>query len=287
VKLLLKKSINVVFKSVFGVSYSTYKAAATNRSFDSMSAVLLWMVQGVKKKYPEFVLNNKVVAEIGSGQFLAHPLGLKLLGSDQIVTFDLYKQYNQKAAKISYLQQVMAKKIFSSYVDSSIYNEMMEKIKDTGLDLHRLDRLGVVYKAPFDLNNYEQSNFFDFITSYTVLEHVPPSDITSLLEKSIKMLKPGGHFCHFIDMEDHKDAENKPFEFLKCERWEVNDCFSRGNRLRKNDWEQIFNTLSEIEYEFVSVLVRNKNFLPKGIKEEFNDNTSGILVVGKKMPYDR
>jgi SAM-dependent methyltransferase len=285
-KLLIKriflKLSNIVFKIIYGISYSTYKGALTNRSFDSMSAILLWMVHSVIKKYPKFVLNNKIVAEIGSGQFLSHPLGLKLLGSDAIVSFDLYRQYNQKAAKISYSQQVMAKKIFSSYVDSSVYNKTMEEIRDTEFNLNQLENLGIKYKAPFDLNNFNEHDFFDFVISYTVLEHVPPSDISSLLEKSIKILKPGGHFCHFIDLEDHKDAENKPFEFLKHKEWKEEECFSRGNRLRPDAWKAIFDTLDEIEYEFISILVRNKDFLPCEIKRELNNYTSGILVVGLK-----
>ena len=104
--------------------------------------------------------------------------------------------------------------------------------------------------------------------SYTVLEHVPPRDILNLLIKSIDVLKVGGYFCHFIDLEDHKDSINKPFEFLKVKEWTDSDCFSRGNRLRLNDWEDIFNNIQEIEYEFVSILERDKSLLPPGIDKE-------------------
>jgi hypothetical protein len=248
-----------------------------------MNSVLLWMIQGINKKYSEFNIQNIKVAEIGSGQFLSHPIGLKLLGAKEIISFDLYRQFNQKAASLSFKQQVMSKKTLSTFAEPSMYVEMLKKIKNTNLDLLKLNKLGIEYKAPFDLNNYTESKDFDLIISYTVLEHVPPSDINSLLMKSVETLNIGGYFCHFIDLEDHKDSENNPFEFLNIEDWKDSDCFSRGNKIRVEEWRNIFNQIENIEYEFISILERDKNLLPKGIVKILNNYASGILVVGKRI----
>jgi len=280
---ILMKLLNVIFKIIYGVSYSTYKATLTNRSFDSMTSILLWMHFSLKKKYPKFTINNQHVAEIGAGQFLSHPIGLILLGAKKVTTFDLYRQFNQKAAILSFNQQLMSKKILSAFAPSNKYSKIMDKINKSNFDLNELENYGIQYIAPFNINNYKENECFDLIISYTVLEHVSNNKIPELIIKSVKTLKHGGYFCHFIDMEDHKDHDNNPFEFLSSNNWTETDCFFRGNRLRLNDWDKIFNQIQGIEYEFVSILERNEELLPKGIARELNNYASGILVIGKKL----
>ena len=282
-KKILRRLRDIYFKTYYGLTFPTYKAALTNRSFDSMSSILLWMIQSINTKYPNFNLNDKKVGEIGSGQFLSHPIGLKILGAREIISFDLYRQFSQKAASLSYSQQVMAKKFFSGYCNPSKYIKIMEEITKTNLNLNKLNEYGIHYLAPFDLQYYQDNDTFDLIISYTVLEHVPPRDITKLLTKSIKTLKIGGFFCHFIDLEDHKDSKNNPFEFLSIDKWNDSNCFSRGNKLRVNEWENIFNEIPNMEYEFVSILERSQELLPRGIEKKLNNYASGILVVGKKL----
>ena len=282
-KKIVNKGLNLIFKFLYKVNYSTYKATLSNRSFDSMSAVLIWMIQGIKKVYPDFYIANKEVLEIGSGQFLSHPLGLKVLGAKEVISVDLYKQFNQKAAMLSFQQNVMAKKIFSGEVNSADYNLTMEQIQKSNLDLDLLEELGIKYLAPMNLLDYPKSEDAELVISYTTLEHVPPKDIPLLFEKSIELLKKDGIFCHFIDLEDHKDSDKKPFEFLKYSNWCDSDCFSRGNRLRPTDWEKILNKIESIEYSFVYILERNKDLLPESIEKKVNNYASGILLVGKKL----
>lgn len=277
---VIVNSYSTVF---YGVPFLTYKATLTNRSFDSMSSALSWMLHSIQKKYPDFKLDGKCVAEIGSGKFLSHAVGLKILGAKEVVSFDLNRQFDRKAAILSYDQQVMAKKIFSALVPSSIYSKKMDVIKKSNFDLVKLEKYGIKYLAPFDLHDYDKNGNFDLIISYTVLEHVPPAAISELLVKSIDTLKNGAFFCHFIDLEDHKDSQDNPFEFLRVDKWTDTDCFHRGNRLRLKDWEDIFYGIDDIEYEFVSVLVRDGDLLPNGIDKELSNFASGILAVGQKI----
>ena len=287
IRKVTNKILNVGCKAFTGMSFSAYKGAISNRSFDSMSSVLLWMIMSLKEKYPDFEVKGGKVAEIGSGQFLSHPVGFLLLGVRQVVTFDLYRQFNQKASALSFTQNVMSKKVFSSFVPSEPYFKTVREIQATKFDLSKLEALGIEYKAPFDLQNYKEDGNFDLITSYTVLEHVPPRDILSLLTKSINVLKSGGKFCHYIDLEDHLNSESAPFEFLSNENWKDRDCYLRGNRLRMNDWNHLFKSISNIEYEFLRVIRREASLLPKSIQaklelNEKNITVTGILVVGRK-----
>lgn len=287
IRKIINKILNFGCKVFTGISFSVYKGAISNRSFDSMSSILLWMMAGLMEKYPEFKLTGAKVAEIGAGQFVSHPVAFLLLGVRKVVSFDLYRQFNQKASILSFSQNVMSKKTFSSFVSSEHYFKTISKIQDAKFDLNNLEALGIEYKAPFDLQNYEKNDDFDLITSYTVLEHVPPRDVLSLLTKSISILKRGGKFCHYIDLEDHLNSETAPFAFLSNDNWTDRDCYLRGNRLRINDWDSLFKAISNIEYEFVRVVRREPSLLPdtmqiqsESIKK--NITVTGILVVGRK-----
>jgi hypothetical protein len=276
------KIFNRVFQLFFGVPYSMYIGALSTRSFDSMSSVLIWMISGLEKKHPNFKIKGKEVVELGSGAFFSHPLGLKLLGANKISSFDLYRQFNKRAAAISFSQRLMSKKFFTSKIDSSFYNTTLDQIIETNHDLKKLEKIGIHYFAPYDINNSKTDNQFDLFISYTVLEHVPPRDISNLLKTSIKIIKPLGYFCHFIDLEDHKNSKEHPFDFLKFKNWSDEDCFNRGNRLRLNEWKEEFDSIDNIDYEFINILERDKNKLPPGFKKEINNYASGILVVGQK-----
>ena len=280
--IIIKKIFNKAFQIFFGFSFYTYKGALSNRSFDSMSSILFWMLSNLEKKYPNFNITDKKVAELGSGIFLSHPLGLKILGAKSIFTFDLYKQFIRKVASISFSQRVMSKKFYTSKIESSTYNNLIDEILQTNFDLNELKKIGINYKAPYDINDFEETNKFDLFISYTVMEHVPPNDILKLLKTSINILKPKGYFCHFIDLEDHKDPINKPFEFLANKEWSEKNCFNRGNRLRLNDWKNKFDNIDNISYEFIKLLERDKSALPSSIQKIRENYTSGILVVGQK-----
>ena len=121
IKRLLFGILNKILKLWIGIPLSTYKGALSNRSFDSMSSVLFWMIDGLEKKYSDFKIKGKKVVEIGSGVFFSHPLALKLLGSEKVFSFDLYKQYNKTAAKISFNQRIMSKKFFTSKKSYKIF----------------------------------------------------------------------------------------------------------------------------------------------------------------------
>ena len=286
IKKIFRRVFNHTYKLFVGMSYSDYMAARTNRSFDSMSSILLWMMNSIKKEYPDFGIQGKDVAEFGSGKFLAHAIGFKVLGASSVISFDLHRQFNQKVALEAYMQQVMAKKIYSDFVLPDEYMKVMDSIKSTKLDLELLKQHGINYYAPYDLMEYTSRKFY-LITSYTVLEHVPPRDIYALLTKSVDTLISGGYFCHYIDLEDHLDPVSAPFDFLAEDNWSDRNCFSRGNRLRLADWDNLFNQIDGIDFEFVSILRRDASLLPIDIikmsdSEIKNITTSGILVVGKK-----
>jgi len=78
----------------------------------------------------------------------------------------------------------------------------------------------------------------DFLFSFTVFEHVQqPREV---IEKSFRLLKPGGWSVDFTDLRDHKHF-GKPFQFL-TETLEAYTQRTGGseNRLRASDFEALF-----------------------------------------------
>lgn len=79
----------------------------------------------------------------------------------------------------------------------------------------------------------------DLILSHHVLEHIP--DIAAVFREQMRILKPGGHLLHVVDLRDHYFAY--PLEMLTFSRfaWEgILTSPSRGagfqNRLRADDY---------------------------------------------------
>jgi len=66
IKKILRKILDIIFRVFSGLSLSTFRAAHTNRSFDSMSFILIWMIDSLAEKYTDFTVDGARVAEIGS-----------------------------------------------------------------------------------------------------------------------------------------------------------------------------------------------------------------------------
>ena len=283
IKKIILFVLNKLYVYFLGVDFFTYHSTSSNRSFDSMSAILLWMLGEIGKKYNDFEICGKDIFEFGSGKFLSHPIALKFLGAHNIVSSDILNQFDPKAAKLSFKNRIMAKKFFSSLITSKSFNETCIKIEETDFDLHRLSNMGIDYIAPVKMEDCNENNRFDLVLSYTTLEHIPPHSISNVLSSSLNLLKVGSVFCHFIDLEDHADSRNNPFAFLSVSEWSDSDCFSRGNRLRPSDWKVIFNSFDNIEYDFTIILKRDAELLPPNVENIEDNYSSGILVIGRKI----
>src|SRR6185312_10454168 len=108
------------------------------------------------------------------------------------------------------------------------------------------DWYGITYMAPFDARNTGmKSGSFDFITSTNTLEHIPPSDILSILKECHRLLKSNGRISFLIDYQDHYsyfDSRIGIYNFLQYSalRWKVfNPPLHYQNRLRHSDYREM------------------------------------------------
>lgn len=154
------------------------------------------------------------------------------------------------------------------------------------------------YHAPANAAKTNLANeSVDVVYSSTVLEHIPEPEIDRLFNESLRILRPGGHMVHLIDMNDHftyNDQSISSINFLQFSEQsfkKYNSKFLYQNRLRASKWRQI---ITDRGFEIVywqpntnqEVLKRLSSFQ---LSEEFarmetNDLcTTSVYVVAKRL----
>lgn len=266
-------------------------AAVRHRSFDAMAGILGWLLTLARDEFNDFNLKGCNALEIGTGKFFVCALGLYVCGCSNVISIDKYKQLLPSAMKLAMSKPVLARRFLSKHVTHDDFMKRLLELSQTDYDMEKLEKLGIKYRAPYDLADCaEFQNAFEFVFSYTVFEHVPPSEINTLLKASIDALKPGGFCMHFVDLEDHYDNNKKPFEFLSTGvEWSEEKIFSRGNRLRFSQWKRILGEHQNIDWRFPYIAIRHDASLPSLIdnlveyKDEEDLRTTAFVAIGKRI----
>jgi SAM-dependent methyltransferase len=114
---------------------------------------------------------------------------------------------------------------------------------------------GIHYFAPLDARNTGfEANTFDFMSSTSTMEHIPPKDIQKILIECERILKPGGILSMLTDYKDHWsyfDSSIGIYNFLKYSsaEWKrYNPNLHYQNRLRHSDYISI---IQETDFEIV------------------------------------
>lgn len=241
-------------------------AARQHRSFDSMSGVLGWMLGLAMAEFSAAPLRGRAL-EIGTGQFMAHAAGLYVCGFDRVLTVDRYRQVALQLVQASQENPVLARRFLSPFVSHDDFVTRWRRLAATGWDPDRLAEAGLEYRAPQDVRDLiKGTERYDLVFSYTVLEHVPPAELPGLLAASTSLLAPGGMALHFVDLEDHREPREAPFDFLEATAaWSDEQCGARGNRLRFSTWMRLLEECTGIAWRFPYVAVRHDALLPSTI----------------------
>jgi SAM-dependent methyltransferase len=110
-----------------------------------------------------------------------------------------------------------------------------------------LASLGIRYRAPADARATGLADgSIDVCTTTSVLEHIPPDDLRSILVEVRRLLAPGGACSFAVDYHDHwagPDASIDRLHFLRFDdddwrRWNPDLQFQ--NRLRHGDYVDLF-----------------------------------------------
>ena len=217
-------------------------------------------------------LAGKVCLEIGSGWVLSHAIVMYLLGAEKVIATDLnfiahpgslYKAVHKSIASVP-------RDILSAFESHSKIRERFDRLLSIKkFDFKTLETLNIKYISPIDLTKDRLNEQFDFICSFSVLEHIPVNQINILLENLVSHLKPTGKMFHSIHLEDHLDFNNLPFEFLSIpvEQYPGSLQSLRGNRIRKSGWRDLFESIENLESKFVYTWNRDDKTIPEIIDE--------------------
>lgn len=240
-------------------------------------------------------LRDRVCLEIGSGWVLSHALVFHLLGAKRVIATDIAPIGSPRALRrsIEASQRSFVRDILSPFEDHEVVRRRLDSIADMQrLSFSELHGINVDYIAPLDLAHGVFDTPVDFIYSASVLEHVPVSDVPSLLSNLGHSLAPGGVMIHVIHLEDHLDIEGDPFRFLGAPAAQFTDQVqaSRGNRLRASRWEAAMLLIPGMEWRTLYAWHRRDRPLPRVIDPSIESDgpddlvTSHIAVIGVKEP---
>ncbi len=243
-----------LYQKVHNTIHASKLAISGKRLDICANEVALYMLYAGKEKY---VLRDKVCIEVGSGWLLTHTLVFYLLGAKKIYTTDieplLQSQYILKAISQSVSWSILDS--LSNFEDRDLIQSRLDKLLSVKrFSVEVLRDFGIEYIAPVDLSQkLPIEEKLDFIFSKSVLEHIPVEDVTPLLENLASGLSEDGFMFHLIHLVDHKDLENKPFDFLIYSQ----EAYPRelqtrwGNRIRRSQWQEIFSHIKSLDFKFV------------------------------------
>ncbi len=188
------------------------------------------------------------VLEVGTGHRILVPIALSLLGAKRVTTTDVHRYLKSELVFDDLAQDGF--RLRTSGCDSrggtprACFNSRttyptMEQL---------LESLGIDYRAPSDtgaLNAPEGT--FDLHVSRSVLEHVPPEQLTRMFTESRRVVRRTGLHVHLVDFSDHFshiDASISSVNFLRYSdrEWDrlAGNQFAYHNRLRSDDFERLF-----------------------------------------------
>jgi SAM-dependent methyltransferase len=118
-------------------------------------------------------------------------------------------------------------------------------------------RLGIAYEAPADARSTGlPEGSIDYITSTSTLEHIPPADISLILNECHRIMRVGGIASMVVDYSDHYSHFDKtigPYNFLQFsdQEWKrYNPSFHYQNRLRHS---QLVALVEASDFEIVEI----------------------------------
>lgn len=203
---------------------------------------------------------GKRFLEVGTGRAPFTPLAFWLMGAEHTVTIDLDPLVKDELLNVGVsVMQDNAEEIrsmFGDLLDEDRLGEILAVRVPSSRELI-LQTGAIEYIAPVDASATGlPDNSVDFITSFTVFEHIPPSILHDILVESTRVQAPGGAHAHFVDYSDHfahQDSSISHVNFLQYDdvAWQrlAGNRDTYVNRLRHDDMLAL---LAEAGHQIVS-----------------------------------
>ncbi len=182
-------------------------------------------------------LSGRRVLEVGSGWFPLLPLIYRCLGAERVILTDISRNLDDGTLETARrflwdnLPEIAGRLGFSPE----------QPWLGEGRDL---EALGLEYRAPFDPADLTAP--VDVVASRTVLEHIPPRELSRLSAEWLRMLAPGGFMLHAIDHSDHREHSDKRLSRIDFLTWSdaawaaITRLGNHQWRLRHGDYHRLF-----------------------------------------------
>ncbi|MBX9254618.1 hypothetical protein H1Q63_11780 [Desmonostoc muscorum CCALA 125] len=243
-----------LYQYIHNKTHSSKLAVSGKRLDICANEVAIYLLQSGKGKY---ALRDKICLEIGSGWLLTHSIVFYLLGAKKVYATDI-----DPLLQTQNIVKAVKKSVDWSILDSLCIFEDREIIKlrlnkllcCKKITLEFLEEIGIEYVAPIDLSKQlPTKEKIDFVFSKSVLEHVPVDDVIPLLENIVSALSEDGFMFHLIHLPDHKNINQRPFDFFMIQKEAYSRYLqsARGNRIRRSQWQQIFYNIKDLDFKFI------------------------------------
>jgi hypothetical protein len=207
-----------------------------------------------------FSVRGKRVLEIGTGWHPVTAMVFLAAGASHVILTDIERLLDPNTLR-SAIDFVLQRR---SVLEERIGDCGFEKLKvPQGTLPQMLKALNLTYCVPYR-SSMTAPGSVDLIVSCSVLEHIRPADLASMMGDCRDALSPAGAMVHFIDNSDHYEQGDKRISRINFLRYEdaVWNLFCLNpqavqNRLRHSDYVALFAGLGfSIGYEWREVRER-------------------------------
>ena len=275
-------------KSNYETHRSAIRLASSSKRIDICAAQFAHNFH--LSKHPS--IEGKICLEIGAGWVLTHAVVCYLLGAKRVIATDIVPCARPDTISLALRDAIayMPRDILAPFSDHSRIRERFNRLLSISqFSFDTLKELGIEYQSPLDFATEKVNTPVDFIYSYSVLEHVPHDDVPALLNNLVESLNQGGTMIHCIHLEDHKDINSYPFDFLNIPENQYTRKLQsdRGNRIRFSQWRMLFGNLKGTNTDFIYSYSRQDKAIPESIDRSISYHDSQDLRTSHMGVYIR
>ncbi|MCB0727752.1 MAG: class I SAM-dependent methyltransferase [Ignavibacteriae bacterium] len=198
-----------------------------------------------KKYSPEKDPSKCKYYEFGSGYDLLIPIGISLLGFNELTCIDIRELVFPELINDTIKRIILSDEKFGA--DDKILNKV-PMLTDSNFREILSEHFNINYIAPLDARKTGiESNSIDFILSNATMEHIPQIHLPDIMKECHRILKPGGIMSNAIDYRDHWsffDNSISVYNYLQFndKEWDrLNPSIMYQNRMRHKDHMKIIN----------------------------------------------
>jgi SAM-dependent methyltransferase len=125
-----------------------------------------------------------------------------------------------------------------------------------------------------------EAGTFDFVNTFVVLQHIRPDQGYQIIDKLLKLLKPGGSFALHFTVGDTRDQRRK----INWFRYRIRPLHWAYNVSRKRPWNEPIMEMNKYDMSRVGSIFM-KNDVGRYVTTLFDHTgNTGMLTLGRKEP---